>query len=335
MRVEAKIEEWKELYEAAIKLKNLKPWETLWSMDLITIIESNKKEPCICSVMGKMGDCYGIGAYNGFNAIKGFYEMNFTEGIPPHQLIRYQNNMMCYYGNRDELTTKELKIVKELGLKFRGKNNWIYFRTFEKGYVPYMPNREEVLEFTKILNNLYNAIKSLNDGLSVDFENNKTLMHRFDEKSNDWISSEENLLIPDMSYSVPILQDELLINKLKKQKKDGSLLELDIAYLNTVVNDKEYEKPIGTRLCMLVDSNEGFVLEQVLLKPNDDEVNLIFGIIINYILQKGKPERVLVRDGYMASILMDLCERINVEIFESSTLDAIDEFVESFYRFRL
>lgn len=52
---------------------------------------------------------------------------------------------MCNYGNRDELIIKECDIIKKLDLKFRGKNNWIYFRIFESGYVFYMFDRDEVL----------------------------------------------------------------------------------------------------------------------------------------------------------------------------------------------
>jgi hypothetical protein len=55
-------------------------------------------------------------------------------------------------------------------LKFRGKNNWIYFRTFESAYAPYMPDRNEVLEFTKILKHVYMAIDSLNKGMEIDFK---------------------------------------------------------------------------------------------------------------------------------------------------------------------
>ena len=37
MRKEASIQEWKDLYQAATKIKELKPWEHFWDMDLIGI----------------------------------------------------------------------------------------------------------------------------------------------------------------------------------------------------------------------------------------------------------------------------------------------------------
>lgn len=334
MRTEAKLEEWRALYDIAIKLKELEPWEILWDMDLITIIESNKKEPCVCSIIGKGGECYGIAAYDGVDSIKGFFEMAYSSEIPSHQLIRYQNNIMCNYGNRDELTTKERDIIKKLDLKFRGKNNWIYFRTFESGYVPYMPNRDEVLEFTKILKHVYMAIDALNKGIDVDFKNGNTLMRKFDDKNNIWVNSEEEVIMPDMDYPVLILKDELLINRLKKQRQDNSILELDIAYLNSQISDREYDKPLIPRLCMLVDARKGMVLSQNMVTPGDDIVNLIFETVVNYIIQRGRPKNIVVRDAYMASILIDLCEQTDIEVIESSKLHTIDQFVESFYQFR-
>ncbi|WP_346884974.1 DUF7309 domain-containing protein [Clostridium sp. UBA4395] len=335
MRIEATIEEWRALYDVAIKLKELKPWEQLWDMDLITIMEIGKKEPCICSVMGRSGECYAIAAYDGLKSIKGFFETAYNNKIPGHQLIRYQNNIMCNYGNRDELTTKERNIIKELGLKFRGKNNWIYFRTFESGYIPYMPNKDEVIAFTKMLKHVSMAIEELNNGISIDFQNGNTLMRKFDARNNQWINLEEPLIIPDMDYSVPEISDELLISRLRKQKQNNSILELDIAYLNSTINDRGYDKPLIPRLCMLVDGINGFILSQEMIKPDDNDIDILFNTVINYVIQRGRPKNILVRDAYIASIVIDLCEKINIEIIESPKLNAIDEFIESFYNFGL
>ena len=136
MRKEASLEQWKLLYEVAIKFKALKPWNYLWDTELTQIVLPEHEESFFSSVMGKAGDCFAIGTYAGVDAINGFYYIIDNPKISSTQYIRYQNNLMCYFGNRDELSSKELKVIKNLGLKFRGKNEWIYFRSFETGYVP-------------------------------------------------------------------------------------------------------------------------------------------------------------------------------------------------------
>lgn len=330
MRIEASLEEWKELYDIAIKIKDMRPWKELKAMDLITIFPYGKDEPCICSVMGKGGEYYGIGVYIGVNAIHDFFLMANNTDIPQYQLIRYQNNIVCNFGDGDELTKKELNMIRELGFKFRGNGNWIYFRAFETGYAPYMPNRSEVLELTDILKQLHKAIEALQNGLEIDFESGNTLMRSFDEESNSWINYEMPLFIPEIEYLVPEIEDELLIKRLKKKPLSSSILELDIAYLNQVVEDKNYDKPIILRLCILADSKSGMLLSETVLDPEDDGINIVLETIINYIFENERPKLIMVRDMYIFNILSDLCEKVGIDIIQSGRLPGIDRFVETF-----
>lgn len=333
MREDASFEEWRELYDIAIRIKEMKPWEELWDMDLITILLKGKTEPCVCSVMGGTGECFAIAAYNGIEAIRDFFIIAENEDVPTDQLIRYQNNSMCYFGNRDELTKKELNIIKALGLKFRGKNNWIYFRIYEKGYAPYMPDRNEVIQLTDILQNLHMAIIALYKGTKVDFENGNTLLRRFDEESQLWLNYQIPLFIPEVKYPIIRLEDQLLVQRLKKQSANKSILELDIAYLNSAINDETYDKPIITRLCLLADNN-GMIISQTMIEPIDDEIDIVLGTIVDYFLQNGKPKKIIVRDSYILSILTDLCKKVDVKLVSSGKLRGIDEFVESFFQHR-
>lgn len=43
MRKEATIEQWKELYEVATRIKEMKPWNKFWDLDIIGIREGTKK----------------------------------------------------------------------------------------------------------------------------------------------------------------------------------------------------------------------------------------------------------------------------------------------------
>lgn len=93
------------------------------------------------------------------------------------------------------------------------------------------------------------------------------------------------------------------------------------------------DKPIIPRLCVLADTRSGMILSQDMVTPEENEVDIIFGTLINYILQIGKPKQIVVRDDYSLSVLTDLCKKIGIDIIKSGQLQAIDEFVESFYRF--
>ncbi|HQO73065.1 MAG TPA: hypothetical protein PLJ53_10015, partial [Sedimentibacter sp.] len=111
MRNEASIEQWNKLYEVTINIKKLEPWNYLWDIDIITIILPEYEEPFYCSVMGKNGQCFAISVYKGFEAIHGFFKVVDAKNIPPFQLMRYQDNLTCYFGDREELSSKELKVI--------------------------------------------------------------------------------------------------------------------------------------------------------------------------------------------------------------------------------
>ena len=59
MRKEASIQEWKDLYQAATIIKELKPWEHFWDMDLIGIQEGKEEDTVFFSVLGRGGGCVG------------------------------------------------------------------------------------------------------------------------------------------------------------------------------------------------------------------------------------------------------------------------------------
>lgn len=332
-RKEATLEEWKLLYEIGIKIKELKPWEFLSDMDICSVEINN--EASICSIMGAAGECFGIATYIGNNSIYNLGELiEKSEQMPPLQILRYQSSINCNFGNRDELTTKERDLIKDLGFKFRGKNNWIYFRTFNPKFDQFMPNKEEVLKLTEILKQLYESILIFKNGLKVDFKNHKTLMRSYDNNKKEWLSFEAEYVEVQFKNSILVLEDELLIKKLEKLPVYNSSFEIDIANLPTLYKEKEYVQPIRARMAILVDSELGMPVKQDIVNINNNDADYIFNIFINHMLEIGrKPKEIVVRDIYIGNIIMDLCKRIGVEIYQSPSLDIIDDFIEQFSMF--
>ncbi|HEY5587328.1 MAG TPA: hypothetical protein VIK86_00070 [Candidatus Paceibacterota bacterium] len=281
--------------------------------------------------MGKAGDCIAIGSYAGVDAINGFYYIIDNPKISSTQYIRYQNNLMCYFGSRDELSSKELKVIKDLGLKFRGKNEWIYFRSFETGYVPYILDQNQVVQLTFVFQQLYMALKYFVQGkIKVDFESGNILHRKYDDKSKLWLTSEASNIIPPRIRMTTVINDELLLVKLNKLKTTRNEIEVDTLYLNVVINDKEFERPILGKPLIIADCKSGMLIDQNMLSPKDEVVQNIFGIFINFLMQNGKPKTVYVRDEYIKDYLENLCEKIGVSLKVKGKLKAIDAFEKGY-----
>jgi len=45
-----------------------------------------------------------------------------------------------------------------------------------------------------------------------------------------------------------------------------------------------------------------YLPDQVMVTPKDDEVDIVFGTIINFIMQRGRPKQIIVRYEYISSI---------------------------------
>jgi hypothetical protein len=331
MRKEASKEQWGELYDAAMMVKQFEPWEGFYETDLITILLPGYEMPFYVSVMGSAGECFGIAIYDGFEGITDFLEMIDGEEVPMSQRARFQNCLTCFLGNREELTKKELQLIKDMGLKFRGRNEWIYFRSFKRGYQPHMLDKEEVAAATEILRQLFMAIKAfVEQRFEVDFEGGETLFRRYDAKEKLWYTFPAPLILPPREYPVPLIEDQLLVSRLKKKKATATELEIDPVVLGTVVNDKKYDRPVMPLLLVVADHKNGMVLWHEMLTPEDDEMQVILGTVVEYIMQMGRPKAIFIRDKRTQAILSDLCSRTGIPLKVKGSLKAIDSFLNDY-----
>lgn len=325
MREEANIYQLKDLYEIANKIKELKPWRYLNEIELVTILLPNKEEPIYCSIMGKEGDTYGIAIYDGFRAVRGYFNIIKSEKIPSSQLIRYENSIVIYFTNKKRLKSEDIEIIDKLGYKFEGKNDWIYARSLKKGFAPYKLDRYEVIETTEILEQLFLCIKEyFSENKEFSIMNGESIFRWYNKQKFIWENFKSELFIPENTDSNVILNEARILKKLINKNRVNTDLELDIVYLESVVNDKEFETPIIPRLCLLADHHTGIVLDQRLLTPSNDDIQEVFGVIINYMKEIGRPLCVYIRDEYIKKILHYLCKKLNIELIISEELIAID-----------
>ncbi len=159
MRKEATLEQWGALYEIGTKIKELHPWEEFGDLDLIGIGYGGE-EPVFFNIIGSGGSCYGITVYEGYEALNGFMLLatHETMNVSAEYAIAQVRNLTCYWGSRNELTDKQRRIIKDLGYKYRGKNQWLYFVSFEPGYWQYNMDEDEVLRMCGYLQDLELAL---------------------------------------------------------------------------------------------------------------------------------------------------------------------------------
>lgn len=332
MRTEATLEEWKKLYEAASRIKELEPWAYLWDMDIIGVrVGEDRQNTVFYSILGRGGDCYGIVAYEGYEAFNTFLMLTMQErlNLSIEYAMSHQSNLTCYWGNREELSDKQRKIIKDLGYKYRGKNQWLYFMSYEPGYYPYITDRDEVLRMTEHLEDLELALHNYKSkDIKVNFSDANMFSLAFSEDKKTWRFSEEPLPFTSFQFGNLIITDEKLLEDLAKVPRSKVVLEADIAVMGASVKDKAYKKPAYPEGCLLVEAVSGMILTCEIQEPEDDAKVALADAVIHFIFTYGAPKEIRVSNIIIESVLEHICDKCQIKLRRVKRLAGIEDFLQ-------
>lgn len=338
MRKEASLEQWKELYEVATRIKELKPWEKFWDMDLIGVRNGAEEDTVFYSILGRGGDCYGIAVYEGYEGLNSFLMLTMQQNmnLKPEYAMFNQKNLTCYWGNRDELTDKQRKTIKELGYSYRGKNQWLYFMSFEPGYYPYNMDEAEVVRMTTYLQDLELALHYYYElDVNVDFESGNMFLFSFGKDKKTWNFGEAPMPFTSFQFGNLLITDEDLLSDLEKVSKCDAVLEADVSVLGASVADKKYDRPGNPALSILGDANTGTIIKFEMLEPDDDPIVMLAEILIGFIFQFGAPKEVRVSNVIVEAGLEQICDVCGIKLRRVKRLQGLDEFMMGMQHFGL
>jgi len=328
-------EQWAALYEAAQNVRQLSPWDFLYESDVITIMLPGRDEPVYCSVIGSGGECYGVGVYPGYESFNGFCRMCEADDEELSYLLGIEQNcMMCYFGSREQISPKDREVLKALDLHFRGRNEWIYFRTMDKGFLPWYINSEQAELLTHTLQNFTMACTDFfEDKLEVDFDSGETLLRFYSPEKDLWINSAERMAPIRIEKPRLIVNNEHLTAQLKKKKRNGAKLEFEVTYLPTPVQEHKKDRPYFPRLALLMDRTNGLALDQHMADMNDHIEGEILGMLTGYIDKFGRPLSIHVRDDRSGRYIGDFCEKTGIKVIEGEGMPAVDGLLEGMLDF--
>lgn len=310
---------WKRLYELSDELMSFKPWEHIYSDDFICV-ELSPDHIVYCTVMGKLGDCIGISIYEDED---GYADLcSLSKEYDNNEVIRYvmfdQNCLTWYMGDRDEVPREQLSIIKELGLKYRGKNQWPYFMRFEKRFMPSSIDHDEARRMIVVLERLIDILKAyVQNEIDVNFEQDEIIFAH--EENDNW--KYEAMSKPDIvdKYYPVELEDKSIFDELNKQQKTEQCLYIDLICFGAM-KDKNYHKTVNALFFIVVDEESELILHGNFIKPEEDEIQYAIHFFINYILNVGRPDTIYVRNPQVISSLFDICQKCDIDIVDDDCL---------------
>ena len=336
MRKEASLEQWKSLYEVTTRIKEMKPWEKFWDLDIIGIRRGREEDTAFISILGRGGDCYGIVVYEGYEGLNKFLMLTMQEqmNLSTKYVMYNQSNLTCYWGNRDELSDKQRKIIKDLGYKYRGKNQWLYFISYEPGYFPYNLDESEVLRMTQYIEDLELALKYYDENsVDVSFDEGNMFLLSLNEDKKSWDFDEELLPFTAFQFgSLQIANNELLA-ELSSVKKNKMILEIDTYPMGVSVADKKFDRPANPTLCLIGDSVSEMMIVCEMTEPDDDPILILADKLIDFIFRCGAPKEIRVSNIIVEAGLEQICDVCGIKLRRVKRMAGLENFVAGMHRF--
>jgi len=325
------MEEWKELYEAACEFKDMSPWTWMLDSDLFGVQNPRNGELGYCCIMGNLGEFFALGVYLGSGGLESYMRMRSSEVemFAPHLAIS-QNCLMASFEDRGSLDKEDLKTIKKIGLKFRGRNAWPQFRSYLPGYVPWYLTREEAQFLTIVIRQALDV--------ACRFKRNSNLLKppgqdqvlvRVPVTTDGHVEWKDAWVVPPSPKKRPLPQsqiDELRLERMKKSaKKTNGTWEIDYFYFPAPV--QEGDRPFFPRALVIADHVTGLILHTHLEHP-ERFFQQLQSELLNFMGKRETlPERVLVSKGETRKLIEPITRRLGIKLGTVKNLEAAEEFM--------
>ena len=328
------MEEWGRLYAAAGRVKEMAPWKWMMEYNVFGVRNPERDEVGFVSVMGSGGEHFGVGLYQGAVALYDFLALREADSVETERVLEIPQ-LQASFEDRGRLEKEDRDTIKNLGLKFRGANNWPMFRNYAPGMFPWFLTSSEARFLTTALEQLLDVAPRVRDNEDVlSGEEDDEFLVRVPRVENARLVWEDKIMRvpePELKKAAPAPLDPQLLESLKKLPEVTNVIEIGLTMLPMPVREKK-DRPFFPYLLMLVDASSGVILGNDMLQPlpSLDAMRAEFPTkVAEHLLRLGvRPLRVAVRTGTTARSLAPLADELGIRIKLSPTLPALDEAME-------
>jgi hypothetical protein len=328
------IQEWKELYDATIRFKQVECWNWMWDSDLFGVQNPESGEVGYCCIMGRAGEHFALAVYLGTEGLEGYQKTQRSGfSLLPFDALLLQRCLMGSFEDRRRLTKRDFQMIKTLGLEFRGRNSWPLFRSYLPGYVPWHLNREEAKFLTVALGQVVDvALRFKDDPEMLTTPLKNQYLVRVPKKDGDGVVWRDEWIEP-MPFEKKEIDtepvDEDLLNGIRRRNlQRQGIWEVDIFYFPQAVQEKE-GRPYYPRTILTVDHYSGLVLEYHLAKPENflSELQEAFLEAVEHV--EVIPKELLVKGEESLKLLEPITSGLRIKMRKVKRLPALERAQES------
>lgn len=217
MRITNK-ELWLEMYKAAERVRDLAAWNWMTEDDVFMVQDpDNEENTAFCSLMGANGEFHGLAIYRGWDGFRSYNDLKFSGDFESDVVsLNYglmQDCWMVEFTEKDKLNVAGEAALKELGLKYKGKLNWLDITDRGAGFAPWYLEEEDVPFVTTCLNQFFE--------IAMRAEESDSFLHKPNPDYKE-IDSEEDFDDDDVDEWLAH-SDELLLKRVGVRQADGKI----------------------------------------------------------------------------------------------------------------
>jgi hypothetical protein len=321
------------LYQAAIKVKKMAPWQWLYEADVFCLQHPKARQLGFVSVMGNLGEHLAVALYLGAEGLNGFWRMNEGLSDVAEEVLQVPH-LQASFEDRSTLTQKDRDEIKALGLKFRGRQAWPLFRSYRPGFFPWYLEPDETQFLTWALEQVLVMAPRIREDRNLVWPEDQALyMGRVARRGKKgWVWRDKMIKAP--AYDPPPLifsVDEGTLIWLESLPHSDTRLEMDLVMLPARIG-KPGERPRVAYMLLIVDSESGIVLgsdvlaaEEGLEDMHAEIPDTIVESLANLALV---PTEIWVRSHVLLIMLAPLAEVLGFELDWQPVLPNLDPAVE-------
>jgi hypothetical protein len=333
-------ETWKALYEAASRFQALQCWEWMQDSDIFGIQNPANGEIGYCSIMGLLHEHFALAVYLGTDGLEGLKEIGLRDmPADPLTVLVSQKCLMASFEDRKILQAPDFKTIKELGLKFRGRNAWPQFRSYLPGYAPWYVTQAEAEYLTLALNQAGVVAEKYRE--QPDYLATRNALNDYQEflvcvphKRGDTLTWEETWMAPapyESPLILPSAPDEKRLKKIAQSSaRTEGILDMDYFFAPTGIRDEDDGRPWYPYFVLGVDDVSGMPLHTDLVKHG--ELGRQFGELFLSLAEQMQqlPAKIQVCQEQAQVLLEPIAEALDIELALVESLPPVEAVQQAF-----
>lgn len=330
-------DQWKRLYALMGELNELAPWEFMYEDNVFGIQFPESERMGLISVMGNLGEHFAVSVYVDKKGFEGFqYIQKIGDKFTTETLLQIPQ-LQASFEDREMITAEDRKILKQLDLKFRGRNAWPQFRSYRPGCFPWYLEKEEAQMLIHVLEQLLDVAPRFqkNPSLLEAAGKDQIYLMRI-QKDGKWEDQKRKAVFPiDPPLNIQMNMNALA--ELKGMKADNTVLEVDLHMMQGAVKDDQSDRPFFPFLLMVVERASGMILGADMLAPLPNMEEMWSNIptqVVESLAGSFKPKEIQVKDHLLFQLLSLVGKETGIQVKQVSRLPKLEQALRELERFQ-